>query len=817
MARIGPSALGTAQDRSAAGPAGESGRAGQRWRLAGAIGASLLTALVVLVIFADQAFGLQRADLQTASALLALCAALIVLPWRRALLGVLALVVVWIAGYAAYAWIPDHLELAIPVSQAVGGAAYLMSPYLDQQVAGAVLVVTTLVACVAFALLTRRMTPVASTAVQAGDGPVTRRTVLVATGLVALVCLALLPDLHKTLIDSTQGRLDTGWDKANLITWDAFAQRGLVPMKDYWYPYGATWLLTDFPTGPFARWVWQSALVASTGWALWRLAGPKPAKIAVCLLALVAIGGIDHVDTLEQPFMWRYMPALVMAVCYAAVGPLRHSRPTRGHVVFAAVCALVAAMEADIFLAGLAGAAFVALGELIFDPALRAWRTLRAALVDLLPIVAGLVAMLAFWAATDSFSGNLHWFTAFSAVTAASAAAQSQFGALIGLQADLSEVTMLVTIPALTLVVAFFQRRFGGVEGTASSRLLLAAAGVSTILLAKHLVRPQGPLMIQLPLLALTWTVIVQWKAAAIRTAIAAGITIGAVLGTLQTLAYTHPDRAAVRAIATPVRAVQDLSLVLNRGKVHVAGLHRFAPERFVGIPEKDFIADPLATRLAGTGDHRFATLGDAQILYALFGQRPPWHITLYDAAPISQQREWIDRVRELAPRLLVWRRDVAVDGVPYDVRAPLVFAYAIANYVSQTPGEPFDVLRRRRPGERQPERFWRKRLGPVVDLGGIPSYSGADDMARCTAGPGCVPYAIVKRSGGAAMPKVTVAVDDTPYAVQLTPRKGVESYAIRLDRLWFWPFAGGAQRLSVSTPGWTVERAGVKAGDALY
>ena len=570
--------------------------------------------------------------------------------------------------------------------------------------------------------------------------PPGRRVKLVVLGSVALVAVTLLPDLHVALIDGTRGPLPAGWDDANLIAWDAFQHQGLTAMRDYWYPYGATWLLTDFPTGPAVRWLWQAALVSATGWALWRLVGPKPVRIALCLLALVAIGNLDEVDTLGSPFVWRYLPAFVVAVCYAAVGPLRHRRATYGHLVFAAVCAMVGAVEVDVLLAGLGGAAFVGLGELVCDRTLRTRASLRAALVDLLPVGAAIAFTLLFWALTQSFLENLEWFTAARVVSASSAALQAAFGALVGLGADPSQVTLMVTIPALTLVVAFLVRGYGDAEGAVSSRMLLAASGVATVLLAKDLVRPTGPLVGSMPLLALMWTAIVQWRVGAIRTAIAAGAFIGAVLGTMQATAHVTPSRYVARAVATPVRAVEDLALVLDRGKVRAAGNGRFAASRFNALPEKVYIADKLGDALSGPGDDRFATLGDAQILYVLFGQRPPRLISLYDGGPIAQERRWIDSVRSMRTKLLAWRRDLAVDGVPYHVRAPLVFAYAIANYVPTIRTEPTDVLRRRRPDERPDEAYWSARLGPFVELAASRATRAATTASAATAAPDACP-----------------------------------------------------------------------------
>lgn len=823
-------------DRPRAAPA-------DRVRQAGAAGTTLLAGAVAFVISYKHGFGLDAPGVVTAFALIGVLATAIVLPARQATIAIVALAVVWVFGYVVYSKVPGWIDSPIPVNDAVGGAAVFMSSYVDYQLAGAVLIGAVLVAGIALALrggrggsvgapspdaepASRAHTPgpdpapgapsPAAAAVAPAASP--HRAWILALGAGALVIVSLLPDLHHVLIDGTRGPLPKGWDAANLIAWDAFHQRGLVPMRDYFYPYGASWLLSDFPTGPAVLWLWRGGQLAAAGWALWRLIGPKPGRIALCLLAMVAIGGLDPVDVLDVPLVWRYMPAFVLAVCYAAVGPLRHRRPTRAHLVFAAVCAAVGSMEADVLVAGLGGAAFVGLGELVFDPALRTWRTIRAALVDVLPVLAGIGCMLLFWVATQSFSQNVAWFTAFRAVSAASAAVESQFGALVGLHADPSQVTVFVLIPALLLAAAFLVRRFGGaiVSASVTSRVLFAAAGCTTIMLEKHLVRPQGRIMVLIPFVALLWTAILQWSPRSMRSLVGAGLVGGVALGMLQGTASVSPTKYLGNAIATPVRAVDDLRLVLNRGEIHAAGDGRFAPQRFDGIPEKTFIADKLAAGLSGTGDSRFATLGDAQILYVLFGQRPPGQITLYDASRRSEQERWIDDVRKFHTRLLIWRRDLYIDGVQYWVRDPLVFSYAVAHYVPQMLSDPMDVLRLRKPGEPVAMSYWAKRIGDVVNLAGIPSYSSGAGLGHCSGGSGCVPYAIVSGPGDTTGKQVTVKLAGTPYGVLLAERKGVTHYAIRLDRLWFWPYVKSTA-LTTSDPAFTVKLVDVNAGSDLY
>lgn len=191
----------------------------------------------------------------------------------------------------------------------------------------------------------------------------------------------------------------------------------------------------------------------------------------------------------------------------------------------------------------------------------------------------------------------------------------------------------------------------------------------------------------------------------------------------------------------------------------------------------------------------------------------------MYNMSPKGEQREVIAALKRMAPARLVWRRDLDIDRVPYPVRVPLVFAYAIAHYVPELKGDPWDVLRPRMRGEPPALGFWRARLGETVDLGAIPSYSHGSDGKPCAAASSCVPYAAItgKPAKDGERPVIDVRAGRRRFKVTLTGYRGVERYSVRLDRLWFWPFVATGAKLSSATPGWQVRRVDVRAGDDLY
>jgi hypothetical protein len=80
----------------------------------------------------------------------------------------------------------------------------------------------------------------------------------------------------------------------------------------------------------------------------------------------------------------------------------------------------------------------------------------------------------------------------------------------------------------------------------------------------------------------------------------------------------------------------------------------------------------------------------------------------------------------------IIWSKPFFQDGLPYDVRDPLVFSWMIQRYVPLKVSTATDILRRRRPGEAIPAAFWSSELGGGVDLEYMPSGSDAAQSPSC-------------------------------------------------------------------------------------
>ena len=503
---------------------------------------------------------------------------------------------------------------------------------------------------------------------------------------------------------------------------DYLVNQGQMPMRDFFYPYGNLWLFSLFPEGQFFAWIWQGALLAVAAWSLWRFSGQRAARVILCLLVLAVL-----VKT--NLYGWRYFAALMIPISYAALGPARHRRPTWGHLVFAAACALGILLEADVLLFGLAGMAFVLVGEI--SSGRLGWEPralLRGLLIDSLPVLGVIAVLAAIWLITGTAEGNGRWFGGVSTFASFAAPNEVTDGGLrdLTIWPSLNSASVTVVLPALLAAAGLLHSVFGSERDPRVGPILLAGSAVSTVLMLKFMARPLDWVLVITPMVLL-WSAILLWRPRALVVAAVVGAFLGASFVTLekfqdQKLVSTY----AGDALQSPVQSGQ------ARSACHWMTMRWRRRLRSVLTSNGSQVVRDRRPRSSTWRSPpgqlpSFAVLGDAQLLYPIFRQSPPFHSEYFDLAPIYEQRVLSgEHLKRESPSLLVWRRDFAWDRIPYHVRDPLVFNYAVDAYVPLRRHPTTDVLRQRRPDERIPVGYWRQRLGSTVDLGFIPSLSDA-------------------------------------------------------------------------------------------
>src|SRR5207249_11573111 len=90
--------------------------------------------------------------------------------------------------------------------------------------------------------------------------------------------------------------------------------------------------------------------------------------------------------------------------------------------------------------------------------------------------------------------------------------------------------------------------------------------------------------------------------------------------------------------------------------------------------------------------------LGDYPFLYVLLKKPVPFYTNFYNQSPMYAQQKTVSWLAREKPEWLFWDPQYPqFDAVPNLLRVPLLFNYAVANYVPASRLGRFEILRRRR------------------------------------------------------------------------------------------------------------------------
>jgi len=210
-----------------------------------------------------------------------------------------------------------------------------------------------------------------------------------------------------------------------------------------------------------------------------------------------------------------------------------------------------------------------------------------------------------------------------------------------GVTTDPTFEMALLGIPLLLLVTGLWTMLRADRTRALVAQLLVGGGAVSLVLVSKHLVRPQGELVLIAPLIALLFATLMLWSPRRLVVAVACGSFLGMVVYTVQQQkAVTRYWDSATNA---PERMVDSARFATNRSQQINKSAARFKVESYPNWTVEPAMAAALQAVRNASPDKSFAVVGDAQALYFLLDQPPPYQAQLYNASPENEQKAMIE------------------------------------------------------------------------------------------------------------------------------------------------------------------------------
>jgi hypothetical protein len=684
-----------------------------------------------------------------------------------------------------------------PVTSAIGKVSYTGYDKANEYLAALCAMVICIGLAYVFARLTGRSNEVPHEAVEGLGEPVTAtrsRYIWIANAAVfAMLLLNFTPNFLTVLrsMGAVVYRYH-GWDDANMLAWAFMVHAGLLPFRDFWYPYSGAYLqVLPFPTNVISGvlhsvlvlWVSFAALLAVTG----RRLGNALAIFGL-LLAPMFLGIL--------PGWYRYLLAVDVALLYVAVCDLRRLE-WKTHLPFAAFTGYAFFFEpSQVIYAGIGIAAHTVLAVLsglqgrgLRERAIADAQVLKQRLVYVaIPMLAGITVSLLFYAA----NGMLPGLWAFEK----SVGDQGDYGAWPAQVSDwvlpyLQPDTVFLLMYLLTsyAVYRWLRKKSGANDPLGNALMVLCCT--TFVVMQKQIVRPHGMTQIRLyPYTAALIFGLIVWR----ERKLAGRVVIVAFLGCILGISVHRNVVSGIYQqdiVEGPQKIAGAFEVALHRrDEIGPANATMFARSRFVGFDSENAVVDNLVQVCGLLSQDTVYVLGDASVFYPLLNQPAPYITNSYNDSPIYEQQTMVDWFHRKNPRYVIWETNpLSYDDVPHMVRLPLIYSYVVEHYQFVRAIGPYHILELIPPSQAPDLEYWRRVLGSSVDLGAIPGLARASEYAACEGDVARCDAVLVVRypqSGAVARSKLTIDIDAN-FHVQFDVRPGKREYVVNLNRLWFW------------------------------
>ena len=615
-----------------------------------------------------------------------------------------------------------------------------------------------------------------------------KRTLFGLCVLAVLVSLLCVKDVVGGLqsLRVTAAQLD--YDSLNIETWNYLFQEGLLPFRDFWFPYGfSSFAMGRTPDAMCAMVVHTALLYVALSGTLFLLLDRQWLWAVATVLVVISCemtGAFRGV--------YRYFIALDLVLFFAVV-MLRSSSVPIGALfgLFGAYCTI---FEPSQSLYALPAFVVICVYSLF-----RAYSS-RSLFACCKPLLAGVVTgaivlgifILYIWH-TDQLEGLVVVYSRLGS----SAVSSSIAGDMLGWLAHPLAPEGAVLIGSLLLIAfglfGLIVERRGRSEEI--SVVALAVGLTAICIFGKHLVRPhmanQFIGIIFVGAVLILWVLRQGWSVAQV-------LGLSAWLGIILYAASAQVVMAdlARTLLASPrnlERGIEALDLPGNAGLE--AYRHFFSKERlskvYPIIPELYQFRDDVARERGQKPT--FFVLGDEAFLYNVFGQNPPPFISFYNSSDVRDQIDIVRWIETEKPGIVVWNSTLlSFDGVPNVVRVPVLFRYVLDHYRKIRDASGFWLLVRDDSLVFDPS-LWRVALGDEVNLGALPSESSIGQYPVCVLralDPLCKAVLTIARHPnqppGTVPLGVSIRQGAGEHRVVFTVVGARTDFFIRLDRLWF-------------------------------
>jgi hypothetical protein len=572
------------------------------------------------------------------------------------------------------------------------------------------------------------------------------------------------------------------WDSDNAVTWAYMIKNGLIPFKDFWYPYAFSYLFDlAQPWGGLFQCAVTVLLLMATYYLVATIAYGKN-WAGLFFTVFIVIGGIPAQNTLPFPQPERHLFPFVVSLAYLLI-----SSKTRKNIniyLFWIASCLSLALDPSQIIYAIPSIGLI-FGLNLYKNRKDDWKIIiRNSIFDFsMPIV--FFALIISYLYLNGITTNMEKFYFEMGSISNYMAVPTSLNTTIFDYLDFRY--FLVSAPFLFFGIGLFEFLSPKNLDKTISGAIMVVSLVGITQLQKHIVRP-----IDWSLFYSSAFGICLYSAFILkRNLLSARVIIGSVLGIFLAIIINSGqfDQLKIKFKSTFINFEKTNFLLLGNQDAREAFANNlFSSEKLRAFKDERALIQDLSNYPSGA--QSFYSPTDNQILYVLAGMRAPYQINGFNMSPIFEQEKTIDYLKiNNIKYLIIDPSKLNFDGFSYAVRLPILYRYMYRNYVFSHEFGKYKIFQLKKPGEKLSLKKWISVLGSEVNLGYIPNFSTLtyDNVSSCNDDCNDILKISLHTNVQDKLIKIPFESVNQKIYVTFIAKKNNLNYQINLNRLWFW------------------------------
>ena len=569
------------------------------------------------------------------------------------------------------------------------------------------------------------------------------------------------------------------WDSNNAVVWAYMINKGLIPFRDFWYPYSFSYLFDYLqPWGAILQFSITAYLVISLYYLL-RLVSGNFILIPFLAIIFLIVGFLPINNTIIFPQPERHLFPFVLSLYYFVCSNLFVNKKP-AYLFWFSFCICVIFEPSQIIYAI---PAFLIITIIEFKNCSALIKIIMEIFARFVPVILFIILFLIYLHKINVLSNAMDMYLHMDAITKYLAVPTD-----IGIRFNniFKIKSFFLLMPFLLFGIGYFGfLRLDG-RGNLIFIAILVVSSIGIMQLYKHSIRQTDWTIFYSAFLGVLLFSIFIYKKVSY-----SHFFIGGYVGILTSFFLINgPYVTTKERLHSVSKRVNSLLEVMNYYDANIDNYRNamFSYDKTKAFEIENKIIDKI--KLSDNTVPDFFSLTDNQISYIIAKKIPPYHINGLNGSPLFEQKKIINYLMtNKIDYILIDKSKLTFDGFSFIVRLPNLFYFIIQNYYIHEYVDDIAILKIKPPNSDKNinsyDSDWANLLGDKINYGYLIAYSklSVDKLDSCVSD--CTSYMVINTKDFNKNTVISIDINNYKIDFMAIPNKNV--YVVNLNNIWFW------------------------------